>query len=199
MTDLGEGFDFVVVGAGTAGCALAARLSEDPGHNVCLIEAGGCGSSLVRTRSGSDRIGAALSSHQLALPVGAATTAQRPPHSRAPGARSRRLRPDQRHGLFPRPPARLRRLGESGCDRAGATAKCCLTSARAKTTRILALPPFHGRGGPMRIRTVTRPNPLNFAFFNALAGLGITAREDLNGADSEGIGSATGRDSGRHP
>src|SRR5215469_1711955 len=47
MTDLGDAFDFVVVGGGTAGCALAARLSEDPRHNVCLIEAGGTGRSLA--------------------------------------------------------------------------------------------------------------------------------------------------------
>jgi choline dehydrogenase-like flavoprotein len=33
--------DYVVVGAGTAGCALAARLSENREHRVCLIEAGG--------------------------------------------------------------------------------------------------------------------------------------------------------------
>jgi choline dehydrogenase len=33
-------FEIVVVGGGTAGCVLAARLSEDPRRSVCLIEAG---------------------------------------------------------------------------------------------------------------------------------------------------------------
>lgn len=42
-----QGFDYIIVGAGSAGCALAARLTEDPSINVALVEAGKKDTSLL--------------------------------------------------------------------------------------------------------------------------------------------------------
>ena len=47
-------FDYVIAGAGSAGCTLATRLAEDPSIKVCLVEAGGNGRNLfIRMPAGN--------------------------------------------------------------------------------------------------------------------------------------------------
>jgi choline dehydrogenase-like flavoprotein len=57
MTSVGgtrvtDTFDFVVVGGGSGGCAVAGRLSEDPGTSVALLDAGGRNDNWVVTTPG---------------------------------------------------------------------------------------------------------------------------------------------------
>ncbi|MGW3826121.1 lycopene cyclase family protein [Streptomyces sp. NPDC005071] len=49
-------FDYIVVGAGSAGCVLASRLSENPGTSVLLIEAGGKDTPLIRMPKGFGKL-----------------------------------------------------------------------------------------------------------------------------------------------
>jgi len=52
--DRNQACDYIIAGAGSAGCALAAHLCEDPDITVCLIEAGDDGNSLfVRMPAGN--------------------------------------------------------------------------------------------------------------------------------------------------
>jgi choline dehydrogenase-like flavoprotein len=50
---MSDEFDFVVVGGGSGGCAVAGRLSEDPATSVALLEAGGKDDNWVVTPPGA--------------------------------------------------------------------------------------------------------------------------------------------------
>lgn len=180
-------FDVVVVGGGTAGCVLAARLAEDSHRRICLLEAGGSGRS-----------------PWVDIP-GAIVMAQRTP--RLNWGFSTEPQPHLNARRIPVP--RGRGLGGSALingmvyfrghardydewARAGATGwsfpEVLPYFRRSEDNESCADSQFHGRDGPMRVRLITHPNPLNFAFLEALQSLGIEVRADLNGAQTEGAG-----------
>jgi choline dehydrogenase len=187
MDGRGQEFDFVVVGGGTAGCVLAARLSEDPGVQVCLLEAGGAGKSPLVNVPGA--IVLAQRSRELNWHF------QSSPQVHLEG---RRISLPRGRGLggsalingmvyFRGHPTDYDTWAKSGAD--GWSYREVLPYfLKSEDNESLPSSAFHARGGPMRIRNVRRPNPLNFAFIAALEELGLKAREDLTGADSEGVG-----------
>jgi choline dehydrogenase len=184
MADLERGFDFVVVGAGTAGCVLAARLSEDHDRSVCLIEAGGAGRGAVVNVPAA----VAMAQRSDALNWRFASEPQRRLNGRRiPVPRGRGLGGSALiNGMVyfrghPSDYDAWARAGAAGWSYREVLPYFCKSEHNENFGS-----PFHGREGPMNVRSVTHPNPLNFAFFDALAGLGVPARADLNGADSEG-------------
>jgi choline dehydrogenase len=187
MADVAQGFDYVVVGGGTAGCALAARLSEDSSRTVCLLEAGGSGKSLFINVPGA-----------IVMAQRAASLNWRFQSVSQPHLNGRRMSVPRGRGLGgsalingmvyfrgnPRDYDAWAAAGAAGWSYREVLPYFC----RSEHNENFPSSAFHGRDGPMNVRTVTRPNPLNFSFFDALAGLGHSYRDDLNGADSEGMG-----------
>ena len=182
MTQL---FDYLIVGGGTAGCVLAARLSEDRQCSVCLIEAGGDG----RHRYVDVPGGVSLVQRRPELNWRFLTVPQAQLNNRRIGnPRGRGLGGSALiNGMVyfrgnPRDFDDWAALGATGWD----YAKVLPYFRRTEHNENFTASPWHGRGGEMNVRTVTHPNPLNRAFLDALAGEGIARSTDLNGLDSEG-------------
>jgi choline dehydrogenase len=188
-------FDYIVVGAGTAGCLLANRLSADPANRVLLLEAGG-----------SDNY------HWIRIPVGYLYCIGNPRTDWMyrtepdPGLNGRQLRyPRGRvlggcssiNGmLYVRGQARdFDAWAELTGDDAWSWENA-LPDFRAHESNWrrdagvddAAAAEFHGRDGELRVERQRLKFPVLEAFAAACTEAGIPPRADFNDGDNEGVG-----------
>ena len=177
--------DFIVVGAGSAGCAVAARLSEDPATKVVLLEAGG-----------EDK------NRWIHIPLGFGKTFADPSVNWCyetepdPGAADRRVYwprgkvlggSSSINGMvYIRGQAEdldhWRQLGNSGW-----SFEDVLPYFRRSEHQVRGADRFHGTGGPLSVSDVAQ-HPICEAFIAATTELGFPRNDDFNGASQDGAG-----------
>ncbi len=181
-----EVYDYIVIGAGSAGCAVASRLSEDPRNRVLLLEAGG------RDRN-----------PWIHIPVGYYRTMLHPVLSWG-----YRTEPDDkvagRSIIWPRG----RVLGGSSAinglvymrgqkedydlwrqlGNPGWSYEDVLPYFRRSEDQERGADEFHGVGGPLKVSDIPDRRPICEAFIAAAVENGIPRNDDFNGATQEGVG-----------
>ncbi len=179
-------FDYVIVGAGSAGCVLANRLSAHPDLRVLLLEAGG-----------------ADSSPWIHMPAGLARLMHDP-------------RIDWRYYTDPEPELQNRRLywprGKVLGGSSSINAMCYtrghpldydewaqLAGEEWGYARVLpyflkaedqarGANAYHGAGGPLAVEDLGFRNPLSSVFVAACEASGLPRNDDFNGERQEGVG-----------
>ena len=178
--------DFIIVGAGSAGCVMAARLSEDPNTQVILLEAGGNDSNMW-----------------IHIPLGFGKTFADPKVNWCfetepePGAGGRKI-------FWPRGKVlggsssingmvyirgqnedfdHWRQLGNTGW-----SASDVLPYFKRSEHQTRGDNEFHATGGPLCVSDVQDGHPLCEAFIKACNEAGYKRNDDFNGADQDGVG-----------
>ena len=178
-------YDYVIVGAGSAGCVLANRLSEDPDVSVALIEAGPPDTlenihvpvafgQLFRTEVDWDYSTAAepfADRRRIYLPRGKTLGGSSSTNAMV-YIRGNRADYDG--------------WRDNGCE--GWGFDDLLPYFKRAEDNERGASELHGAGGPLTVSEDRAPNPITDAFLEACAQAGLPANEDFNGAEQDGFG-----------
>ncbi|HUN43858.1 MAG TPA: choline dehydrogenase [Acetobacteraceae bacterium] len=178
--------DFIVVGAGSAGCVMAARLTEDPATSVVLLEAGGDDwNRWIHIPLGFGKTFADPSvnwCYETEPDAGAAGRKIFWPRGKVLGGSS------SINGMV-----YIRGQHEDfdlwrqmGC--AGWSAQDVLPYFKRAEHQTRGPDDWHATGGPLAVSDVEAGHPLCEAFIRACNELGFPTNHDFNGASQDGVG-----------
>lgn len=186
MTGAADEFDYVIVGAGSAGCVLADRLTADGNNRVLVLEFGG-----------SDRSIFIQMPSALSIPMNMARYNWMYESEPEPGLGGRRMHTPRGkvlggsssiNGLvyIRGNPADFDRWQDEGAQ--GWSYADVLPYFRRAESRREGGDAYRGSDGPLATRYGTLANPLYRAFIEAAQQAGYPATDDVNGYAQEGFG-----------
>ncbi|PAP77462.1 GMC family oxidoreductase [Rubrivirga marina] len=177
--------DYLIVGGGSAGCVLAARLSEDPDVRVLLLEAGQGDSRpeihIPATFSRLFQTEADWNYHTEPQP-GAAGRSLYWPRGKVLGGSSSINAMIYIRGHH----ADYDGWAAGGCEGWGYAD--VLPYFKRSEDNARGASAYHGVDGPLRVEDPSDPSPISEAFVEAAEAVGVGRTDDFNGAEQTGAG-----------